>query len=101
MKFGDHEGDAAVQALVYIGVVEYPNAGLVELSARLSAATALPVTTAWVQRALSQWGWTWRQTRVVTKNKYTEENMERWAVYAELISRTPWNRVSFWHVGCD
>ena len=94
LKFGDYATDAAVQAVAYIAIDQYPNAGLKELCQRIRDETQLPVTVTWLQRTIASWGWTWRLPRWVMTNKYSDANIDYWAQFAAHITRVPWERVS-------
>jgi len=95
LTYGDDEGDAAMAAMLFLVTEENPNLGLEGLCGMLRQSIGLDVSLSWVQRTLASWGWTWRKTRWVHRNKYTSDNIDDWARYAHLIASVSWGRLKF------
>lgn len=83
-----------MQALVFLCIRANPNAGLSDLVDIIRQA-GFDVSLSWVQRAISSWGWSWRLTAWVSKNKFSEENVFAWAQYCNAVLSFPWRRVGF------
>ncbi len=97
MVFDDHAGDVAAQALLYVIVCEFPEATLGQLLHLCQQQPLLTgVTLDWIQKTISDvWCWTWRQSKVIAANKFSQHNIQYWADFATLITDVDWRRLKF------
>lgn len=97
MVFGDHAGDVAAQALLYVFVCEFPEATLTQLLHLCQQQPLLSgITLDWIQKTIADvWGWTWRQSKIVAANKFSLHNMQYWAEFTSLVTEIDWRRLKF------
>jgi len=97
MVFVDHGGDVAAQALLYVIVCEHPEATLGQLlqlcqQQQLMAGVSLD----WIQKTIADvWGWSWRDARIVSQNKFAPNNVQYWGEFASLVPEIDWRRLKF------
>jgi hypothetical protein len=95
MTFGSIENDVAVQMVVYIAICENPDTSFRNLLDVLRSIPGLEgMSASWLSRTIHSWGWEWGRVRLVSKNKYSPQNIDTWVNYAVSILDVPLNKVS-------
>jgi hypothetical protein len=88
--------DRAAQYVLFTIIEAYPKSNITQLTYQMRTFLApgfSTVSESWVQRAIQNWGWTWRKTQKVSLNKFTDVNKADWIAFGIKITTLEWGRV--------
>lgn len=94
MLFGSTENDMFAQAVTYLHILKNPETTFRELLNSIRTTPGFEHTSPWwLSTTIKSWGWDWARTRLVSRNKYTDDNVREWIEYALRVLDIPLSRV--------